>query len=176
MKTLIVYFSILWMVLFGFDQHIKAQKVFASCGPFDKPLIVRLNEMVYINCDSAVIITKYRYELYEKARKAVLNYDQAYYEQIITAFDEKGKLLELWADSLNITYNALSKSYAGTIVQSEAKLGMIETRLTDATKNLENAKVNLEDALNSLNKARWEKWLWAAGGIVVGGAIVGALH
>jgi seryl-tRNA synthetase len=135
-----------------------------------------LGETILIQCDSAVVINQTRYRLYERARMAVLSYDPNFYEDIVSEFQQKGALMQTWADSLNKSYNRLSTSYGNTLSKTEKELNTMQTNIKIATTNLEEAKTKLDSALKNLNKARWEKWLWAAGGIVLGGAIVAAAN
>jgi hypothetical protein len=147
-------------------------KPFGACGPYDKPLHATVGETIRIECDSAVIINQARYKLYERAGLAVLSYDPSFYEDIVNEFQEKGMVMQAWADSLNKSYTRLSLSYSNTLTKTEQELNTMQTNIKEATLNLDQAKNNLDNALKNLNKARWEKWLWAAGGIVVGGMIV----
>lgn len=154
----------------------EATKPFTACGPYHKPLYASLGETIRIECDSAVIINQARYRLYERARLAVLSYDPSFYEDIVKEFQAKGLVMQAWADSLNKSYTRLSLSYSSTLANTEHQLNTMHTNIKQATLNLEQANDNLDTALKNLNKARWEKWLWAAGGLVVGGMIVAVVN
>lgn len=154
----------------------QSAKPFAACGPYDKPLHATVGETIRIECDSAVIINQARYKLYERARLAVLSYDPSFYEDIVKEFQAKGLVMQAWADSLNKSYTRLSLSYSNTLTNTEHQLNTMQTNIKEATLNLDQAKNNLDNALKNLNKARWEKWLWAAGGLVVGGMIVAVVN
>ncbi len=134
----------------------------------EKPFYSYKGHTLNIRCDSVVLISTYRYMVYEKARKAILSTDFVKHNEVIDAYNTQLKYYKQWNDSLQLKYTTINTLFKNTIENTRTSMTSINNNLSSAKDSLGIANSNLDQALQHLKAAKREKWYYAAIGCLVG--------
>jgi len=134
----------------------------------EKPFISTKGKTLYIICDSVVLISPYRFRLYEKARLAILSTDFVKYNELFDAYDTQFRFYKAWNDSLQLKYTDINTLFKKSLENTQNSLTSINNNLSAAKDSLGNANNNLNEALFHLKAAKREKWYFASVGFLIG--------
>ncbi len=167
--------GLLLLILPGYAQQ---PVVFNPADPYQKAFLLRQGQKVDILCDSAYVITKLRYNLYEKAVQGVRNTNYANVYSLIEAYENALKLCQQSYDTLFWKYNATYNYSMNAIDKSTGDLKIINKDLKSVNDSLTAAQHHLDTAIKEVKATRSQKYLWGIGGLGLGavtGIIVGLL-
>jgi len=174
-NRLLSFMGLLLLILPGYAQQ---PVVFNPTDPYQKAFLLRQGQKVDILCDSAYVITKLRYNLYEKAVQGVRNTNYANVYSLIEAYENALKLCQQSYDTLFGKYNATYNYSMSAIDKSTGDLKMINKDLKSVNDSLITAQHHLDVAIKEVKATRSQKYLWGIGGLGLGavtGIIVGLL-
>ncbi|MFZ4414615.1 MAG: hypothetical protein ACOYOV_16145 [Bacteroidales bacterium] len=163
--------SIVFLLLFSLIliKNLSCQSVHTiDMNTLEKPFFSIKGQTLKIRCDTAVLISTYRYMLYEKARMTILTTGFDKYNELIDAYDTQLRCYKQWNDSLQLKYTAINMLFKNTIENTKTSMTSINNNLSSAKDTLVDANSNLDQALQHLKVAKREKWYFAAIGCFVG--------
>ncbi len=134
----------------------------------EKPFNVTKGQTLSIQCDTVVLISPYRYRLYEKARNAILSTDFDKYNELFDAYDTQVRFYKQWNDSLQLKYSDINAVFKASLENTKSSLTSINSNLSAAKDSLGSANNNLTEALVHLKAAKREKWYFGSIGFLVG--------
>jgi hypothetical protein len=142
------------------------------CDAYEAPLMLRKGSLVKIECDTAYVVNSHRYDLYERARQALLGMNLELYRELPQASTN-------WNKESELAYNALLYKYRELDSLCTLQLNDNHNMLSSVRDDLNNAQASLGSALLELGQAREaiksekrsnnrSKILWGLGGFGLG--------
>lgn len=170
MNGLIRFAGLCLLLLMAFNASIFGQiKMFGDCNSYQKPLFLHKGDTVVSLCDTVVMMNTIRYNLYESARLTILSNKYAKLQaEMNSALTEQVGLYKTWNDSLQQKYTSVSGMFATSLTTTQSELKKVSGEIASAQLSLDKANKNLDDALEHLRKAQWEKYKWGGAGLLIG--------
>ncbi len=167
---IIIYF----LALAAFTNAQAPLKYFTdtSCLITASPLRILSGQQIVVQCDTAYLLNKYRFKLYEKSRVFIQNQDP---EKQLAAIGEYEKML----NSANKSYQEIMQKYKTVFDLHKKDLDEFQKRLDLAAKELDTAKAELDKAKKDLEDARKQvsrkknstfktALIWGGSGLITG--------
>jgi len=166
MKKIII-FGILILSFFG---TLKAQlfNEFREISPYQKAWKFSQNDTLIIKSETAYIITKTRFDLYELTCTTVLSMDYAEVDSIIENLNKALKVCKDDRDSLYKKYQQTYTLSTNAIRSVRDSLVSVNENLGVAVQDLNIANQKLDAATKLIKSARREKYIWGATGVGIG--------
>ncbi len=165
--------TILAALLIMCANHLNSQKQICDTSGYYLYFLKKNTVSPKFNCDAYIIseLTKDRFLFLNSEYKSLLaewsELDETY-GKIIDSFDLNVHRLESIYD--------LQKSKIDDMNNfAMPKLESSIDSLHDATKNLNDAKVSMDNALSEIKKAKNKKWIYAVVGFLAGGLTIAAI-
>ncbi len=169
MKKINSSILILFMLTLLFANNTNSQTTInVECNTIEKPLYATKGQSLNIQCDTVILITAYRYTLYEKARNAILSSDFDKYNELFEAYDMQAHFYKQWNDSLQLKYSDINTVFKTSLESTKSSLSSINDNLSVAKDSLSSANNSLNEALVHLKAAKREKWYFGSIGFLVG--------
>jgi len=169
MKNLYISISFQMILAFLLTINVNSQTVINIDNKvIEKPLMSIRGQTLNIQCDTVVLISPYRYRLYEKAKQAILSNDFDKYNELFDAYDTQVRYYKQWNDSLQLKYSDINTLFKTSIENTKNSLNSINNNLSAAKDSMSSANNNLDEALVHLKAAKREKWYYGAIGFLVG--------
>lgn len=131
-------------------------------------------DTVLIGYDSAYILNRRIFKLYQEAYKSVKTGNPSQkklmdeYERLIALQDTMLKQKEEYYQGLKANFDSLASTSNRFADRTDANVTAINQSLANASSQLVNIKTLLDDSLNKLKQENKKKFKWAMGGFVVG--------
>ena len=139
-----------------------------NAAALEKPILLHKGQTINLQCDSAVLISSNRFQLYEKAKSTILNTNDNHFNDLFEAYDAQIRTYKQWNDSLQLKYTEMNLVFKSTIDNTKSHLLDINKNLSSAKDSLGLANNQLNEALHHLNTAKREKWFFGTIGLLVG--------
>ncbi|MDB5207589.1 MAG: hypothetical protein JWR72_2664 [Flavisolibacter sp.] len=131
-------------------------------------------DTILIQLDSAFILNKKTFKLYQDTYKRVqAGNPQAKkmveeYERLVALQDSMLKEKEVYYQGLKSSFDSLATGSNDFLKRTDVNITAINQSLSNATGQLNNIKVLLDDSLDKLKLVNKQKFKWAVGGFTVG--------
>ena len=169
MKKIQTSIFVLLLLLLLFANNANCQTIInIENKTIAKPLMINKGQTINIQCDTVVLISPYRYRLYEKVRNAILSTNFDKYNELFDAYDTQARFYKQWNDSLQLKYSDINAVFKASLENTKSSLNSINSNLSAAKDSLGSANNNLNEALLHLKAAKREKWYFGSIGFLVG--------
>lgn len=135
---------------------------------------VEKGDTVLVGYDSAYILNKRIFKLYQDNYKRVQNSNPSFkrlldeYENLISFQDSMLKEKEVYYQQVKSSFDSLVVHSTKFVDRTDVNITAINQSLSNATSQLNNIKVLLDDSLNKLKLENRRKIKWAIGGFTLG--------
>jgi hypothetical protein len=166
-----IFLAVLFL-LFTTDAQSQVNEIKDSTGL--KTYSVGKGETVLIGYDSAYILNRRIFKLYQDAYKAVKANNPSQkklmdeYERLIALQDTMLKQKEQYYQGLKTNFDSLVTTSNRFADRTDMNITAINQSLANASNQLVNIKGLLDDSLNKLKQENKKKFKWALGGFAVG--------
>jgi hypothetical protein len=143
-----------------------------SCYMMAGPMQVIAGQQVVIQCDTAFVINKHRFRLYEKTRAYVLSKNPNEPGKAIEEYENALNKMAKYTDEISEKYKIISNQYSIDTQAYQAQLNLVSRELDKAKSELEKAKTDLAEAKKQISKKQNTSLkaalLYGATGLVAG--------
>jgi|GEM_PF-3464845 len=158
--------------------HCSAQQsvVFNPSDPYQKAVVLRQGQQAEILCDTAYLISKLRYTLYEKAVQTIRSTNYGNVNSLIQTYEDALRVCQQSYDTLFGKYKTTYNYSMQAIDKSTGDLMTVRNDLKTVNDSLGTATKNLNDAIKDIKSTRSDKYIWGLGGMGLGavaGIIIG---
>ncbi len=163
-----------WMMVTALQAFSQQERHFAdsNCLASAPAVLLLAGERVRIDCDSAWIISKNRYRIYEKARNYLLKLDPGEQGKSIAEYEAALSRADRFALDMELKYRQLSAEMQAIQEQNrqlaeslqkdiETASGLVR-RSDDALENLK------QDIKSSRRKNKIQRWIFGGAGLLAG--------
>ena len=166
------FLPVAFFLFFAIKAHSQVNEIKDSTGL--KTYSVGKGETVLIGYDSAYILNRRIFKLYQDAYKSVKAGNPSQkklmdeYERLIALQDTMLKQKEEYYQGLKTNFDSLVTTSNRFADRTDMNITSINQSLTNASNQLVNIKALLDDSLNKLKQENKKKFKWALGGFAVG--------
>jgi hypothetical protein len=161
-----VVIILIWAIVVWSESFAQAGlKYFGdpNCQSYQPAMTLIKGDIVENQCDTAFLVNKMRYDLYEKARNTILKMDFKSFNQLLKSYDQSLMMAYKSYDSLNLKYSQLETVFVQTVNENRQMLKTADQNLANASTTLENTRKQLDEIIVAMKKDQ-KKRIWRGAG------------
>lgn len=163
--------------LFVIVSSVHAQSVTryftdTSCLITSLPMRVLSGQQLVIQCDTAYLVNKFRFKLYEKSRVFIQTMDPENQKAAIEEYEKSLNLANKSYQEINQKYKSVFDLHKKDLEAFQTRLDIVAKELDTAKSELNIARKDLEDARKQISRKRNSSLksalIWAGSGLATG--------